>query len=302
MAAPMSAAAHPTYANVLFLRVPRFTGLPVAQQAAAKERLEARARKAIAPLAETDRVVLDAEDGLAVVVFGEPERALDVAQAVGRAGPDTEPLLAGLNYGPLAITSRASDARVVGDGLAAAAAAARFAPEGQLLVTQDFATALEATSPDRARELVTAGNFTDTRVRQHTFFGHDAQRGLIARRRARLRTAGTVVLILLLGVIGRDIYQPLMQSRPAVVTLDVKPRGEVFVDGVSQGKIPPLTRLEVAPGKRRIVIRSPGVAPYEVTRDLKPAEKVTITHTFPRPPAPKGGSDLWKDLKRKFGS
>jgi hypothetical protein len=301
MPASMSAAAHPTYANVLFLRVPRFAGLTVAEQAAAKHRLEARARKAFAGLPEEDRVVLDADDGLALVVFGDPGRALDVAHALGRQA-EGEPLLAGLNHGPLALTSGNADARIVGDGIAAAAAAARFAPEGQLLVTQDFARALEATAPERAVELVTAGDFTDTRVRQHTFYGHDAQRGILARRRSRVRAAGIVVAILLAGVIGRDIYQPLKLLRPAVVTLDVKPRGEVFVDNVSMGKIPPLTQIEVAPGKRRIVIRSPGVAPYDVTREFRPGEKVAIAHTFPRPPAGKGGSDFWKDLKRSFGS
>lgn len=294
----MSAAAHPSYANVLFLRVPRFPGLTVVEQAAAKERLEARARKAFAGLPDPERVVLDAEDGLALVMFGAPERALDLAHAVGHAA-EGEPLVAGLNYGPLALTSAGPEARVVGDGLAAAAAAARFAPEGQLLVTQDFATALEATAPERARELVTAGNFTDTRVRQHTFFAHDAQRGVLARRRSRLRAAGIVVAILLAGVVGRDIYQPLKLSRPAVVALEVKPRGEVFVDGASVGRVPPLTQIEVAPGKRRIVIRNPGSAPYDVTREFKPGEKAAIAHTFTRAPAPK--PDLWRDLKRKFG-
>lgn len=295
----MSAAAHPSYANVLFLRVPRFPGLGVVEQAAAKERVEARVRKALGALPESERVVLDAEDGVALVVFGEPERALDLAHAVGLQA-EGEPLLAGLNYGPLAITSRGPDARLVGDGLAAAAAAARFAPPGQLLVTQDYATALEATAPERARELVTAGNFTDTRVRQHTFYGHEPQRGVVARRRVHLRTAGIVVAILLAGVVGRDIYQPLRQARPALVTLDVKPRGEVFVDGAPVGRIPPLTQLEVAPGKHRIVIRNAGSTPYDVTREFKPGEKVAITHTFTRAPARQ--PDFWKDLKRRFGS
>ena len=227
MAASMSAAAHPSYANVLFLRVPRFPGLTVAAQAAAKERLESRVRKALGALPDAERVVLDAEDGLALVVFGEPERA---------------------------------------------------------------------------RELVTAGNFTDTRVRQHTFYGHDARRGVLARRRSLLRTAGIVVAILLAGVVGRDIYQPRRLSRPAIVKLDVRSGSEVLVDGVAVGRVPPLTQVEVAPGSRRIEIRNPGFVPYDVTREFKPGEKAAIAHTFPRPPASKGGGagDLWKDFKRSF--
>lgn len=296
----MSAAAHPTYANVVFLRLPGFVAMTVAEQAAAKERLEARTRRALAALPAAERVVLDADDGLAVVVFGEPERALDVAQAAA-GEPGEPPLLAGVNYGPLAITSRGADGAVVGDGLAAAAAAARYAPPGQLLVTQDFATALEATTPERARELVTAGAFTDTRVRQHTFFAHEPLRGRQARRNAMLRTAAVVGAIVLAGFAGRAIYQPIAQSRPAIVTLEVKPRGEVFVDGVSKGRIPPLTQVEVAPGKRRIVIRDAGAAPYDATHEFKPGERATIRHTFQRP-APKKGNSFWNDLKRRFGN
>lgn len=293
-------AAHPTYANVVFLRLPGFGALSVAQQAAAKEKLEARVRQAMGSLPAGERVVLDADDGVAIVVFGDQERALDLASAVA-GQPGDAPLLAGVSYGPLAITSHDAEGRVVGDGLAAAAAAARYAPPGQLRVTQDFATALEATAPERARELVTAGDFTDTRVRRHTFFTHEPQRGRQARRRAHLRTASIVLLILLAGVVGRELHQRQL-SRPAIVQLDVKPRGEVFVDGVSRGRVPPLTQVEVAPGKRRIVIREAGAPPYDVTREFKPGERATITHTFQRPAPKKGGGDFWNDLKRKFGN
>ena len=292
-------AAHPTYANVVFLRLPGFGALSVPQQAAAKEKLEGRVRQALAAMPAGERVVLDADDGLAIVVFGDQERALDLAHAVGTQPADA-PLLAGVSYGPLAIPAYGTEGRVVGDGLAAAAAAARYAPPGQLRVTQDFATALEATAPERARELVTAGDFTDTRVRQHTFFSHEPQRGRQARRRAHLRTASVVMLILLAGVVGRELYQRQL-SRPAIVQLDVKPRGEVFVDGISRGRVPPLTQIEVAPGKRRIVIRETGAPAYDVTRDFKPGEKATISHTFQRPaPRKGGGGDFWNDLKRKF--
>ena len=111
---------------------------------------------------------------------------------------------------------------------------------------------------------------------------------------------GGTILILLLGVLGRDIYQPLFQSRPAIVKLEVRPRGEVFVDGNSVGRIPPLTQLEVPPGKHRVVVRSPGVKPYEVSLDLQPGQRITLTHTFPQPAPAK--PDRWRDLKKRFGS
>lgn len=289
----------PTYAHVAFLRLPGFAQRSVTEQAAAKEAAEAAVREALADVAAEDRAVLEVDDGLAVVLFGEAERALDVARGLAtRAG--ATPLLVGLNYGPLALTSQGPGARVFGDGIAAAAAAARFTEPGRLLVTEDFATALRATAVERAGELVRAGDFTDTRVRQHTFYAHDAERGAQRRRRLALRTGAIVVAILLAGVVGRDIYQPLKLSRPAVLTFDVKPRGEVFIDGIARAKVPSTAAVEVPPGKRRIVIRSPGAAAFEATYDLRPGEKVTITHTFtPRPVQKPGFLD---NLKRRFGS
>src|SRR3974390_642095 len=98
----MSKAANPVYANVAFLRIPHFDSRSVVEQASMKEKVEARAREAIASLAPSGRVVLDAEDGLAMIFFGEPAQALRVAESLN--APGVEPALqTGLNYGPLAL-------------------------------------------------------------------------------------------------------------------------------------------------------------------------------------------------------
>ena len=287
-------AAHPVHASVAFLRIARFESLSVEEQAARKARLEDCVRDVIAQVPDSRRAVLDADDGLALVLFDSPVRALDLTLDLRKAAAVLE-VQAGLNYGPLAITAGAP--RVYGDGLAEAAAAARSAQPERPLVTEGFTRALEAASPERAAELVHAGEFTDTRVRVHTFYTPDPERRSVRRRKLAVFAVGGTILILLLGVIGRDIYQPLFQSRPAVVRLEVKPRGEVFVDGNSVGKVPQLTQIEVAPGKRKLVVRHPGVKPYEVNLDLAPGQRITLTHTFP--PAPK--PDRWRDLKRRFG-
>lgn len=293
-----TAGAHPLHASVAFLRIPQFESRSVSEQAAAKERLEERVRRAIAGLAAAERIVLEAEEGLALVLFGAPERALDLAQAL-HAAPKEAPIQVGLNYGPLAVTA-GSDARVFGDGLGAAATAARFATPEALLVTEGFNKALEASAPDRATELVHAGEFTDARVRMHEFYTPDPERRALRRRRLAVFALGGSVIILLLGVLGRDIYQPLFRSRPAVLTLAIKPRGEVFVDGVSRGQSPPLTELEVPPGRHRLQVRAPGVKALDMQLELEPGERRTIAHTFPRPAPPK--PDFWRDLKRKFGA
>ena len=295
----MSAAiATPVHAHVAFLRMPDFEARPVSDQVALKEKLEGALLAALARVDSRDRIVLDAPDGMALVYFGEAEQALDLAQALHKASGAH----VGLNYGPLAISSRSGDARVFGDGLTAAEAAARFSDGRGVLLTDGFASILRATAPDRARELAGAGDFTDTRVRIHKFYAPDPRLRAERLRRMTLYAVAGVILILLIGVVGRDIYQPLFQSRPAYVKLEVRPRAEVFVDGASQGRVPPLTEIQVAPGKHIIGFRQPGYRPLDVTLEVKPGERRTMTHTLQRVPEPPPKADFWRDLKKKFGS
>ena len=302
----MASPANPVYANVAFLRIPQFDARTVTEQAALKEKVEARAREAISGVARVDRVVLDADDGLAVILFGDPERALRIAESfnVGTAEPA---LQVGLNHGPLALSSSGADTRVFGDGLTAACAAARFASPRKLLVTQDFARALERRNPARAAELATAGDFTDTRVRQHSFYTPDAKRAGAYRRRMVAMGVAGVAVILATGFATREIVKRLFPPPPAVVLLNIKPRGEVYVDGAYRGTVPPLTNIELPAGTYAFEVRNARFAPYTVTLELKPGERTQIAHTFFRPPAPRPQQPqpqpgFWESLKRKFGS
>jgi hypothetical protein len=292
--------ANPVSAAVAFVRIAGFGARPVAEQAALKEALEAKAREAIAAIGAAERAVLDAEDGIAMVFFGDPSRALDAGQAL-QAGSQA-PLHVGINYGPLALTSRGADGRVFGDGLSAASAAARFATPGRLLVTREYARALEAQAPDRAATLASAGDFTDTRVRQHSLYAHDPRR--VASRRLRLvgyAAAGALALVLL-GFAAREARRVLVPPAPSVIELSIRPRGEVLVDGVSQGWSPPLTFIEAPAGRHLVTVRAPSQPPLELTVNLKAGERMTIAHTFAQlpPKAPPKG-DFWRDLKKKLG-
>jgi len=294
----------PVHANVAFLRIAQFDTRPVAEQAMLKEKLEARAKAATAGIPEADRIVLDAADGLAVVLFGDPAKALQVAQSL-RAGDASLPVQAGLNYGPLALTVQGSEARVFGDGLSAAAAAARFASPERLLVTQDFAKSLKHRHPDRAAELAEVGDFTDTRVRLHSFYTPDLKKGKVHRRRLLAYGVGGVAAILLLGVAGREARRILTPVLPAVIRLQVRPRGDIYVDGLLKGRTPPLLEIEIAAGPHVIQIRNPGFPMLETNIDLQPGEKTTLAHTFRKPePPPKAKqekADFWRDLRRSFG-
>lgn len=287
----------PAHANVAFLRIPRFDARAVADQAAAKQALEARARDAVASLAPADRAILDADDGLALVVFGDPARALATVESL-TAG--AEPLQVGINYGPLALTTKGPDGRVFGDGLAAAAAAARFATVERPLVTQDFRRALETTNPSRAAAFAPAGDFTDTRVRLHSLYAVDKARRAQARRRALRHGAAGVAAILFLGVSARLVHHVFFPTQPAIVALAIKPRGEVWIDGALRGRTPPLADIELAPGRHVIVVRNSGYAPFELEVRLRAGERRTIAHTFGGGRAESRGG-FWRDLRRRFG-
>lgn len=290
----------PVAASVAFLRLVGFDGLPVAGQASRKSRLEERVRLAIAAMPADERIVLDAGDGLALVHFGEPVRALALAEELCGPPGDTS-VQAGLNHGPLAVTGRDVDARVFGDGIAAAAAAARFAPPGRLFVTSGFAAALESTRPDRAAELAPAGEYTDTRVRLHAFYTRDPARRATRRHRMAAYALSGILGILVLGVAGREAIRTFFPPRPATVFLEVKPRGFVTVDGISHGRTPPLASLDLPPGRHRIRVTAERQPPLEVSMDLAPGEQVTLTHTFGKDSAPASSGTFWRDLKRRLG-
>jgi len=296
---PAAITTSPVHAHVAFLRLPEFDSRPVAEQVAMKERLEDALLGALARMSTRDRIVLEAPDGMALVYFGEAEEALDLAQGLQKAS-DAH---VGLNYGPLAMSARSGESRVYGDGLAGAEAAARFSDGHAVLLTESFSAMLRASSPDRARELAGAGDFTDTRVRIHKFYAPDPKLRAARLRRMTLYALFGAVLVLLAGVVGRDIYKPLFQTRPAVVKLEVKPRAEVFVDGATQGRTPPLTEMQIAPGKHVITFRQAGYRPLDITVELKPGERRVMTHSLQRIPDPTPPKqDFWRDLKKKFGS
>lgn len=290
----------PVFANIAYLRFGRFDERPVAEQAGLKAKLEARLRVALAKLPAADRIVLDAADGVALVLFGEPARALEVAQSLAAAAGE-EPLKMGLNHGPIAVTARDAGAMVFGDGITLAAAAAGFAPPGRLFATVPFAKMLEATRPDRAAELAPAGEFTDARVRLHSFYTPDPKR-LVARRN-RLSAYGLagILIILLLGIAGRDARDRYFPPRPAVVEFEVTPRGDVIVDGLRHGRTPPLTHVELPPGRHVIQVRANGKPPLTMSVNLEPGERMKVTHSFAGERREDKPGDAIRNFFRRFG-
>lgn len=302
----------PTLASVIVLRIQEFTRKPVAEQTSLKAQLEALVALAIDPLPVADRIVLDAPDGAAVLVLGSPRVALDVALRSEAAAADL-PVCIGVNHGPV---RPASDLHrgpgFVGDALATGMALANVATPGRLVASRSFHEALEASAPGSAADLTSAGTFTDPSVRTHQLFTRDPRTALARRR--RLITTGTVAVILILGlgIAARMVLQGSKPVPPAVIQFEIKPQGDVYIDGVLKGRTPPLTRIEVSPGPHAIEVRNDPFPPLRVDVNPGSTEELTISHTFSSPKSsprssPKGSSkgqgsgNFFRDLRREFG-
>jgi hypothetical protein len=67
---------------------------------------------------------------------------------------------------------------------------------------------------------------------------------------------------------------------PVVIRIDVRPWGEVLIDGASQGVSPPLKELKLAPGKHHVTVRNTGMPSYSTTIEVKAGVPATISHVF----------------------
>jgi len=278
----------PVPSSVLFLRLRAFREQPVAEQARRREALQEAARQALAPWQEDQRVVLEAHDGLAIVGRGDPALALQAAQQAAAACQD-EDVAIGLHYGPVkAEADPVGGARLAGEGLETAAAVAGFANDHSLLASLPFREALAKGSPRRARTLRSAGDFTDERMRSQVLYAYEPA---AARRRAVWRAlfgiAG-VALVVGAGYVGRTVRLEMeAAARPSIIAIEVKPQGEVWVDGELKGTAPPLARLSIPAGPHTIELRSGGKAkPVTMDVNLLPGEELELKHTFVAPVAP----------------
>ena len=275
----------------------------MADQVKLKARLEALVGAAIKPLPLAERIVLDTADGLAVVVAGRPRAALALAARSQKAADI--PLCIGVSHGPVKPVSDAlRGTGLVGDALASGLTLANASEPGRLVASRSFREALKIDAPARAADLRAAGNFTDANLRSHELFTYN--RGAARKRRWRLFGLGTLAIAAILSAglgarFARLAYEPPPPPpvRPAIIELNITPRGDVIVDGVWQGTSPPLTRLEVEPGAHSIEVRNRPSPPLSLAVSLGSGEAMTITHTFTPPPPPPAAKSAPKTAAKR---
>jgi hypothetical protein len=109
---------------------------------AMKARLNEHIWDAVTDIAESERIVLDTGDGVAICFLGDPEDALFVTTAVmagvrGETGEARQSLRVGINLGPIKlITDLNGHPNVVGDGINVAQRIMSFASDGEILVSR----------------------------------------------------------------------------------------------------------------------------------------------------------------------
>jgi hypothetical protein len=178
------------FASVAFLKVHDFGRRPVVEQARLRAQLEAVVAVTLHELAEDGRVVLDAADGVAVVVLGDPRGALRLAERALAAGAVGLPLAIGITHGAVRQTGEGGGAGLVGDGIAVAAAIAELAGPQKVLLTREFRHALADAAPGAEAAVATAGTHTDASLRAHELYRPDAR---AARSRSRRYAVATVL-------------------------------------------------------------------------------------------------------------
>jgi hypothetical protein len=200
-------------ASVVFLRIENFATRPASEQSRLRAQLEAVVAVTTAELRPASRIVLDASDGLAVVVLADPRGALRVAERSLSAAAAGLPLSAGINHGAVRLLGSSDDAAMVGDGIAVAASIANFAPPAELRVTRAFRDALADAAPGLEASLVPKGAASDASLRSHELFTRG--RGELERRKRTFAAFSVAAVVALLA--GSVAWRVSEQGQQAFV-------------------------------------------------------------------------------------
>jgi hypothetical protein len=266
----------------VFARITEFVRRPVAEQARLRAQLEAALAVSLDEFPAESRIVLDAPDGIAVVVLDDPAGALEIAQRCSRVTAAGVPVAIAINHGAVRAAQDDDGLKgLIGDAIGTAAAIAHYAGAGRLIVSRTFRDALAAAEPHRAVCLRPAGVFTDANVRTHELLSPDPS--VPGRRRKVLAAVGAIAMVVFAGaavVFREDIRREVYAGHPGVLAFDIYPDGDVFVDGVSRGKSPPLAELRLDPGQHIVEVRKKGYPAYRYHVELRPGRVTNIELAF----------------------
>jgi len=161
------------YASVVFLKIQDFARRSVSEQTRLRAQLEAVVAVTTAELPVASRIVLDAADGIAVAVLGDPAGALRIAERSLAANSAGLPLCVGINHGAVQMAGDRAGDGMIGDGIAVAASIADFSSPSRLLISRSFRDAMADAAPGLEAALSPAGTFNDAGLRTHELYSPD---------------------------------------------------------------------------------------------------------------------------------
>ena len=283
-----------SHASVAYLRIPDFAQHGVAEEAQLKERLEHVIATALPVLNAQEWIVIDASEGLAVVILANPRGALKFAWRA-LAETDITPAI-GIAHGPVRV-AQGQPPVLYGDALLAAEGTARATARGEVLITRDYRDALTRSRPMMRRLLPRAGTAIDDQGRAFEIYRADHPVAM-----KRQKSFFTMALLIAAGIVTAAIairanrapppppvvvapppppvVQALPEPVPGAVVFEIKPSGEVYVDGTLKGKTPPLKKIQVPPGTHQVEVRSGRFKPLVVELAVGPGEEFAVEHNF----------------------
>jgi len=191
------------YASVVFLKIQDFARRSVSEQTRLRAQLEAVVAVTTAELPIASRIVLDAADGIAVAVLGDPAGALRIAERSLAANSAGLPLCVGINHGAVQMAGDRAGDGMIGDGIAVAASIADFSSPSRLLISRSFRDAMADAVPGLEAALSPAGTFNDAGLRTHELYSPDDRAPARRHRRFVAIAVATAIALPAAGVAVR---------------------------------------------------------------------------------------------------
>lgn len=163
--------------SIVFMDIVGFSKTLVPDQIAMKAQLNGLVRRAVTDIAESERIVIDTGDGVALCFLGDPEDALFVAMAVNDAvkkgGADLPEmtLRIGINLGPVkTVVDLNGQANVLGDGINVAERIMSFAGDNEILISRSYYEVVSCLNERYAKLFHYIGMKKDKHIREHQLY------------------------------------------------------------------------------------------------------------------------------------
>ncbi|HXZ93016.1 MAG TPA: adenylate/guanylate cyclase domain-containing protein [Burkholderiales bacterium] len=161
--------------SVVFVDIVAYSKKTVAKQVAQRGWFNGMLSEALQGISQDDRIVIDAGDGAAICLLGDPEEAVFITNALRvaiaeHAYPEFA-LRMGINLGPVKMAKDIhGQPNIIGDGINVAQRIMSFAQPNQILVSRSYYDIVSRISDEYERLFRYQGEHTDKHVRAHQVY------------------------------------------------------------------------------------------------------------------------------------